>query len=308
MILAKELVMLVSIVAVTIAAPDLRSIEAAYSQHLRYEVVERGVLSQELADAWQAPNIRGRKYLLMRPQSGEPVFLRFVESPKVGGYAPLLTQGWNSTEILVEDPDKLAEQLARSPFRIVGPPRPLTMNPKVRAMQVIGPADELLYLTRIPPGGSIFNLGSAKTWVDRVFIVVLGGPDMAAMQTFYRDVLAMPVTEASPSVVNVVNDAHQRAPDATTPLSIVRFPSSFLIELDEYPPAARARPSIAGELPPGMALVSFVFDALPDRQFPWIVAPQTRWAAPYLGRKVGLLRGAAGELIELVIGQTNTSR
>jgi catechol 2,3-dioxygenase-like lactoylglutathione lyase family enzyme len=300
--------MLISIVAVTIAAPDLQAVEAAYVRHLHYDVVERGVLSQELAEAWQAPNIRGRKYLLMQPQSGEPVYLRFVESPKVDGYQPLLTHGWNSTEILVEDPDKLAEQLADSPFRIIGPPRPLTMNPKVRAMQVIGPAGELLYLTRIPPGGSLFNLGTAKTWVDRVFIVVLGGPDMAAMQAFYRDILAMPVTDASPSVVGVVNDAYDRSEDAETLLSIVRFPQSFLIELDEYPRESRPRPSPRAELPPGMAMVSFSVDTLGTRQLPWIVTPRARSAAPYHGREVGLLRGAAGELIELVIGVAGESR
>lgn len=300
--------MLVSIVAVTIAAPDLQAVEAAYVRHLQYEVVERGMVSHELAEAWQAPKVEARKYLLMRPASGEPVYLRFVESPPVAAYQPLRTHGWNATEILVEDPDRLAEQLAQSPFRIVGPPRPLTMNPKVRAMQVVGPANELLYLTRIPPGGSLFDLGSAKSWVDRTFIVVVGGPDMRAMQAFYRDVLGMPVTDSSLSVVGVLNDAYQQPADAMTPLAIARLPKNFLIEIDEYPRAAQPRPQLAGELPPGMALVSFAVESLGARALPWIVAPQARTAAPYSGREVGLLRGAAGELIEVVIGTTPPSR
>jgi catechol 2,3-dioxygenase-like lactoylglutathione lyase family enzyme len=300
--------MLISIVAVTITAPDLQAIESAYSQHLRYQVVERGEVSADLAELWKAPKVKGRKYLLMRPASGEPVYLRFVESPPVAGYAPLKTHGWNATEILVEDPDVLALELERSSFKIIGPPRPLTMNPKVRAMQVIGPANELLYLTRIPPGGSLFDLGSAKSWVDRAFIVVVGGPSMHAMQAFYRDTLGLPVTEASPAVVNVINDANALPADHRILLGIARLPKNFLVEIDEYPAVTKPRPQAPGELPSGMAIVSFSVESLGDRNIPWVVAPRVRPEAPYAGRQVGLARGAAGELIELVIGQSTSDK
>ncbi len=292
--------MLVSIVAVTMTAPDLGAIEAAYSGYLRYQVTERGHVSAELARAWSAPNIEGQRYILMQPASGEPVYLRFVQSPVTPGYAPLRTHGWNATEILVEDPDKLAKQLANSPFRIIGPPRPLTMNPKVRAMQVIGPANELLYLTRIPPGGSLFDLGSAKSFVDRTFIVVVGGPSMPAIQAFYRDVLRLPVTDASPSVVNVVNDANKLPADTKIGLAIARLPKNFLVELDEYPAVTTPRPMRTGELPPGMAIVSFSANVPADAKLPWVVTPAVSREAPYSGRHVGLVRGGAGELIELV--------
>ncbi len=297
--------MFVTIVAVTMAAPDLMAVEAAYSRYLHYQTIERGVVSAELARGWDAPAVEGRQYVLMQPQSGEPVYLRFVQSPATPGYAPLTTHGWNATEILVEDPDKLAEQLRDSPFRIIGEPRPLNMNPKVKAMQVIGPANELLYLTRIPPGGSLFDLGSAKSFVDRTFIVVLGGPDMAAMQSFYRDQLGMKTTPASPAVVNVVNDANGLAHDFAIPLGIVQLPKSFLIELDEYPKVTKPRPQRTGDLPPGMAMVSFDTTqaelAARTDKLSWIVPPATRAGKPYDGRKAGLLRGAAGELIEVIV-------
>jgi hypothetical protein len=293
--------MLVSIVAVTLAAPDLGAVETAYTRYLRYEVVERGEVSLDLAQSWSAPAVAGRRYILMRPESREPVYLRFVEQPATPGYEPLTTHGWNATEILVENPDELAKKLAQSPFRIIGPPRPLTMNPKVRAMQVIGPANELLYLTRIPPGGSLFDLGSAKSWVDRTFIVVLGGPDMVAMQAFYRDMLGVPVTQANPAVVNVVNNANKLPDDNPILLGIARLPKNFLIELDEYPKVTRPRPQRDGELPPGMAIVSFSVESLGDRKLPWVAPPKARTEAPYNGKRAGLLRGAAGELVEIVL-------
>jgi len=294
--------MLVTIIAVTMTAPDLRAVEEAYARYLHYQTIERGLVSRELARGWAAPNVEGRQYVLMQPESGEPVYLRFVQSPAVVGYAPLKTHGWNSTEILVEDPDKLAEELRKSPFKIIGEPRPLGMNPKVKAMQVIGPANELLYLTRIPPGGSMFDLGSAKSFVDRTFIVVLGGPDMAAMQQFYGEQLGLKTYPASPSVVDIVNDANGLPHDHAIAIGIVQLPKNFLIELDEYPEVTRPRPQRAGELPPGMAIVTFgASPADHPKDLRWVVQPTARAGKPYDDREVGLLRGAAGELIEVVI-------
>jgi catechol 2,3-dioxygenase-like lactoylglutathione lyase family enzyme len=292
--------LLTSIVAVTIVVPDLAAVEAAYTRHLGYRVVERGTVSGELAAAWAAPAMRGRRVALLGPQSGEPVYLRFVESPPTPGYAALKTLGWNATEILVEDPDALAERLADSPFRIVGPPRNLQFNPKVRAMQAIGPAGELLYLTRIPPGGSKFELGSAKSFVDRTFIVVLGGRSMSDMQAFYRDVFGMPVTAAQPSRVEVLNDAWGFDAEHQVPLAIAPLPRNFLIELDEYPDAAAPRAVRDGELPPGMAIVTFAVHDLAAVRAPFAAGLATLKAAPYAGRRSALLRGGAGELIELV--------
>jgi catechol 2,3-dioxygenase-like lactoylglutathione lyase family enzyme len=293
--------LLTSIVAVTIVVPDLPAAEAAYTTHLGYRVVARERVSQALAHAWAAPAMTGRAMLLMQPESGEPVYLRFVESPATPGYAALRTLGWNATEILVEDPDALAAKLADSPFRIIGPPRPLQFNPKVRAMQVIGPGGELLYLTRIPPGGgSLFDLGSARTFVDRTFIVVVGGASMSALQAFYRDALGMKVTDATLSRVEVLNAAWHLDPEHQIPLAIAQFPKNFLVELDEYPPAAPPRPVRDGELPPGMAIVTFAVTDLAQTRATSLAGTARHPGAPYEGRRSMLVRGAAGELIELV--------
>jgi catechol 2,3-dioxygenase-like lactoylglutathione lyase family enzyme len=236
----------------------------------------------------------------MQPASGEPVFLRIVEQPRTRGYAALRTHGWNANEILVEDPDAMAARLADSPFRIVGPPRPLSMNPNVKAMQAIGPADELIYLTRIPPGGSIFGLSSAKSFVDRTFIVVVGGPDMTALRSFYGDVLGLRTTEPSPAKISVLQNAYDLPADHEVLLGIASLPGGFLVELDEYPADAAPRPRRRNALPPGLAMVSFTAKDLDARPLPWVVAPAPRIGRPYEGRRAGVLHGAAGEWIEIV--------
>jgi hypothetical protein len=291
--------MLEAIVAVTLSAPDLGAAERAYTTQLGYQVVERSEVSKSLANGWGAPGMRGRDMVLLQPASGEPVYLRLVESRPVRGYEPLKTYGWNANEILVEDPEALAPTL-KPPFRIIGPPRLLDFNPKIIAMQAVGPAGEIDYFTRIPPGGSMFSLGSAKSFVDRTFIVVVGGPDMTALRAFYRDVLRLETTEPSLTKINVLQDAYGLSRDTQFLLGIARLPSSFLIELDQYPPGARERPRRRGELPPGIAMVSFSVKSLEGVSLPWRVKPAPQAEAPYRGQRAGMLVGPAGEWIELI--------
>ena len=292
--------MLTAIIAVTLTVPDLGAIERAYGGHLGYEVVERGSLPAELASLWGTPLLADREYLVMRPASGAPVYLRVIQQEPVQGYAAMKTWGWNSNEILVQDTYAIRERLEGSSFQVIGEPRGLSMNPEIVAMQALGPAGELIYLTRIPEGKSLFNLGSAKSFVDRTFIVVLGGPDMQAMRDFYSSRFGMPVTPAGPSTITVLANAWGMPVETQFPLAIVQFPKDFLVELDEYPPAAGPRPQRAGELPPGIAMVTFQVADLDAIDGDFIVPPRPIDGFPYGGRRAALLRGAAGELIELI--------
>lgn len=291
--------MLTAILAVTLCAPELDSVERAYVDLLDYRVAARGVVTAGLAAAWGAPLAAGARYVLLQPASGASVFLRVVESAPTAGYAVMKTHGWNSNEILVQDADAVAKRLEGSAFRMVGPPRPLSTNPEIRAMQAIGPAGELIYLTRIPTSGTLFIKTPAQSFVDRTFIVVLGGPNMKAMQAFYRG-LGLEVTEPVPAEIQVLNDALAQPSTTSTPLALARVSSSFVIELDEYPPVTVPRPTRSGHLPPGFAMVTFTVESLAGLHLPWVVPPGVREEAPYSGHSSALLRGAAGELIELV--------
>lgn len=292
--------MLTAIIAVTVTAPDLAAVERAYGDFLGYRVLERGEASAELAALWDTPSLAGRAYLLMRPGSGAPVYLRAVQQEPVEGYAAMKTWGWNANEILVQDTHAVRARLEHSPFRIIGEPRGLSMNPEIIAMQAIGPAGELVYLTRIPEGRQMFNLGAARSFVDRTFIVVLGGPDMGAMRRFYGEVLGMPTIDPAPSIITVLAGAWGLPATTQFPLGLVRFQQDFLIELDEYPAGATERPRRAGELPPGIATVSFGVKSLDGIAADFVAPPRAIRSAPYSGRRAALIRGAAGELLELV--------
>ena len=294
--------MLSTIVAVTLLVPDVDAAAHAYQATLAYQTVERGHVAPEQAALWGADRLAGRKFVVLQPQSREPVYLRFVETEAEA--APVMKAlGWNATEILVEDPVQLEPRLAGTPFRVIGPPAPLEFNPKVIAMQALGPAGELLYFTRMPPGASKFGLGSATSFVDRVFIVVLGVHDIRRTLDFYSTTFGVEVTDPAPSRVGVLAEAWGLPAETTFPLAIVRLPARFLIEVDEYPAGAAAPGTEAGAGPPGgMAMVSFTVDSLEPYRNSLVAEPRVLEGVPYGGRRAGVMRGPSGEFLELVEG------
>jgi hypothetical protein len=280
--------------AVTHAVPDIAQIEEAYTRFLGYRVVARGQVPAEVAESWGASAMAGRPYLTMEPASAEAVHLRFVASPAATGWRALTTHGWNATEIVVQDVDALATALADSPFRLIGGPRSLQRFPMIRAMQVLGPAGECLYFTQVGAGSGL-DLASAQSFVGRVFIVVAGGPSLDAMFATY----AAFTNEVEPPVrtrVQVISWANGLPPETDHPHGLVKLPHGTLIELDGYPDVTRPRDTASGDLPPGMAIVSFEFDDIARHSSS---APPTQALLPCAGW-AATFNGSAGELIELV--------
>ena len=293
--------MLKSIVMVTMLVTNLNAVEEAYDSYLGYQVVEKGQIDRSLGSVWGARGMNKHPYMIMQPKSGAEVYLRFIEDKSMTNYRPMGTHGWNSTEILVQDPDALAVQLSNSSFNIIGQPYDLYPTPDApRAMQVLGPSNEIIYLTRIIPGGSGFNLGSAQSYVDRVFIMVVGGPSMKALQDFYSQKLNMPVTEASDWTIGVISRLNNLPEDTVYPLALVSFEQDFLIELDEYPSVVVPRKRAVNHLPSSTSVVSFLVDSLDNFDIKWRRPPQSIQNFPYNGRKVGVTIGPAGEWIELI--------
>lgn len=293
--------MLRAIRIVTLSVSELAEAESTYAEWLGYLRIERGRIDGELAACWGTPLIEGSPYALLRSPAGTEAMLRLIERPITPGFAPLQTYGWNANEILVLDPVALEQRLRKpdSPFEVIGASAPLDSNPSIVAMQAIGPNRELNYFTRIPPEGGTFIKQSARTFVDRSFIMVVGGPSMSALRDFYGERLGMTVTEPFESRVSVLNAALSLPADHRIALALVPLSSSFVLELDEYPSSTAVRPCRPGDLPPGIAMVSFLTEKLDDH-LPWRTKPREFSGTPYSGRRAGVIAGAAGEWIELI--------
>jgi catechol 2,3-dioxygenase-like lactoylglutathione lyase family enzyme len=287
---------------VTYAVPELERVTSAWQQWLDYRLVSDAPVSPAQAGVWQTPAAAGRPCALLQPASGESVYLRFIATGEQRGYEAPASAGWTATEMLVGDPDALAARLADSPFRRLAGPGDLFPGPKApRAMQVVGVCGELLYFTRILPGGSRYGMKQARSPVDRPFIVTISGTSTAAMTDFYGKALGMRIMEPMPFINGILAHACGVPSSTVFPTTVSPIPGRrFLVEMDECPPGLAARPRQENQLPPGMAMVTFEVERLDAILVPFFTGPQAVTGPPYNGRRAAVIQGAAGEWLELI--------
>lgn len=284
---------------VTIAAPELQRMIDTYRLYLGYELVDHGRVTAAQAQLWGRPGLAGRRYAIMLPGGEGITSFRFIESHPVPSYVPFLHMGWNAAELMVQDTDAVAARLAESPFQVIGPPADLSFSDKIRAMQVLGPARESLYLTSFKEKMAEFDTPDPKHFIDRVFIVILGGPTAAGLNAFYTRHFGVATAPVTGGVISVISNAHGLPPRTRHDLAAIALTGQSFIEADTMPAATLPRTSSGDELPPAIAMVSFGVDRLPD-SLEYLSPPQALPQAPYHGRRAAIATGVAGELIELI--------
>jgi hypothetical protein len=285
----------------TISTPDLASVERDYTRYLGYTVRERGRVSPALAASWDAPRAAGRPYILMSADAHPDVFIRAVRVPAVRGYRPLTSWGWGSLEIVVEDTDATFARFKGSPFKVIGEPANLKGYPSIRAFQVEGRSGEVLYLTSETGDRSRSPLPPPGGPIGRIFIMVLGGPDIRAMVDWYATGFGLSSGPIRTTPISVVQRAQGLGAEVETPITTMRLAQQGnLFELDGYTPPATARPRRPGELPPGVAITTVSVRSLDALRIPFIAPPAVHDGLAYGGRRSATARGAAGELLEIV--------
>jgi len=164
-------------------------------------------------------------------------------------------------------------------------------------MQILGPGKELLYLTEFRKPIPGLDTPVARCPVDRVFIVILGGPSMTDLQSFFGASFGVPGAAPVESRVKGMSAAFGNSPEHKYPIAAFPLAGQSLIEVDEMPPEARARPCREGHLPAGISIVSFVAHGINAGE----VHTVDRHEAPYrhIGRASCQI-GTAGELIEIL--------
>ena len=242
----------------------------------------------------------GRDYILMQPESGVDVFIRAVQTDGVEGYRAMTTFGWNSIEIIVEDAYALTERLQRSPFEIIGGPEPIAPDSTIHAVQVIGPAQEVLYLTQQTDEADT-RLPDPGSFVDRPFIVILAGPDVDAIEAFYACRFAVTTRPQTDFVIDIIARAQGLPEGHVFRLGLLTLGAAgYFMELDGYPKTAGKRSSAEGQLPPGNALVSFSVDDLDGLDLEFASKPVREPSLAYGGNRTATFVGPTGELVELI--------
>lgn len=290
--------LLVRIGMVTVGTDDIDGFAGVYADWLGYEIVERGRIAPALAASWGAPDTAGREYVLLRGQGSDDVMLRVVDVDVPAAHRSMTTTGWSVIEFLVEDPDAAYEQLLDSPFRHIGGPANLGGGTSsIRAVQFTGPASVALYLTADTAPAESARLPRATAFIGRPFIMVLATTDPDGTDAFYRDRFRLGGYPPRPVNVGVVARALGLPDDHLTPLGLAMAAEpGNAIEIDGYPAGTPSRPRAPGQLPPAVAITSFVVESLDEIDVEFIEAP----AVLYEGRRAATFVGPAGELTELI--------
>ena len=284
------------IAAVTISTSDLNKMVWVYQEFLRYRVTKSGQITAKESSAWGAENLTNADYVVMQPEKSDDFSFRFIHQPYQSNYIAFKSVGWNAAELIVEDVDGLAVQLENSPFKIIGSPADLSFTKDIRAMQVMGPANEILYLTQFKNKVPEFDSPKPRCAVDQTFIVVLAGKSLDEIQGYFQANFKLPKATVIESRIRSISRVFNFPADTKYKAAALALRDQSMIELDELPKEGNNRLSLDGYLPAGISMVSFLYyessekfkntypSKLPNHEL----------------RRCSVKRGITNELIELI--------
>jgi catechol 2,3-dioxygenase-like lactoylglutathione lyase family enzyme len=288
------------IVGGVITTPDLDAALDDYHGRLGLNIVERGELDAGLAASWGCPNSAGARTATLQPQSGAHCFIRLVEQPVPDDFRPTRTFGWAAYELTVQDVYGWPDRLAGSGFDIVGPPKEIAGLPYFVPMQVTGRGREMIYLNEVRENTPSSDLPRANSLTDHIFICILATYDREANLAWLREKIGLDEGGTYTLEYTMINKAFGLADGTQSSITMIQKERLPIIEVDDYPEAATARPRAAGCLPPGNALVTLAVDSLDATKADFIAPPVVRGGSIYGGRRSATVIGMAGELLELV--------
>ena len=218
-------------------------------------VADRQIDSARAA-AWGQPALAGRRMVELAA-AGAPTLLRLIEWPGVPLRPTRMSHGWMALEILVRDVDALAAAARAGGFEIVGEPADLEMSPNIRAMQLVGPAGEMLYLTQVKAPVPPFDLRLSATLpasqaLGPLFIGVMAVPSRATAIAACG-LLAPTSALQFETKVTVLNRAYGKPIESHWPVAALSLAGQCLFEIDEVAQPAQQTALVASGLPAGLA-------------------------------------------------------
>lgn len=289
-----------SIIGGLVTVPDLDLALADYRDVLGFRQVGLDVVGAALAASWGCPNNAGSRIATLQPASGSPCFIRLVEQPIPPGFLPTRSYGWASYEISVQDVFGWPARIAATGFDIIGAPKEIPGLPYFVAMQVYGRGREMLYFNEVRENTPTSDLPKAQSPMDMIFIVILAARDRLKSLEWYKDRLHLDEGDTYTIAYGMINNAFGLPADTSSSLTMIQAGRMPIIEVDDYPAQTTERPTTAGCLPPGNALVTLAVQSLDGLDLEWITAPTVHNGPVYAGRRSATVHGPSGELLELI--------
>jgi hypothetical protein len=249
----------------TLIVDDATALASAYAG-LGLSAHAGGTVDRATAAAWRQPTLAGRAVTWLTPAGGTQPLLRLIEVPGTPPRPTRFSHGWLALEVLVRDVDALAPQVAAAGFEIVGPPADLDVSPAIRAMQAIGPAGEMLYLTQVKSPVPPFEIPlsaalPAGVDIGPLFIAVLSTPSREAVIAACEP-LAPRQALRFDTKITVLNRALGHEIGKRWPVATLQWADFSLFEIDEVidpavvPAAPAATATSPPALPPGLAWIT----------------------------------------------------
>jgi hypothetical protein len=237
----------------TLIVSDAAPLVAAYAP-LGLAARSGGTVDAATAAAWGQPRLAGCRVTWLGS------LLRLLVVPGAPPRPTRHSHGWLALEVLVRDVDALAPKVAAAGFQVVGPPADLDVSPAIRAMQAIGPAGEMLYLTQVKAPVPPFDIPLSATLppgtgLGPLFIAVMSTPSREGVVAACEPLAPRQVLRFD-TKITVLNRALGHDIARRWPVATVQWAGSALFEVDEVvDPAVAPAPEAAG-LPAGLAWIT----------------------------------------------------
>ena len=297
----------------TISLVNLDAGVSALTEDLGFEVRGRGPVGEELSRVWGVAQGGHPRWAILSAPGVARGFIRLVEGPSDDETGTFHKRGMFNTELLTRDVGALFDRLrASSHFRLVSDLNTYDLSGAgggavSRSFATRGPGGAGFFFTqylKVPPPRV---LPVCKTPVGPMFNAAVSTDLQPPVEIFYEKVLGMTRRLAGRLTQPTVNRIIGLPDDWGFMMLVYKGEGDGLIEVDVHEHDVPAEPAWPDDhLRPGNSMLSVESADLDDilkratsARFA-ATAPIALDAAPYEGRRAAVVRGPAGERVEVI--------
>jgi len=286
---------------------------SALRDDLGFELRAGGEVGGDLARAWGVSASAHPRFAVLSAPGVYRGFIRLVEGGEDDGTGTFHKRGLFNAELLTRDVEALyLRLLGSSHFRVVSDLNTYDLSGAgggalSRSFATRGPGGAGFFFTqylKVPPPR---KLPVCETLVGPMFNAAVSTSLRPPVENFYQAVLGMGLRLAGRLTQPTVNRIIGLPDDWGFMMLVYKGEGDGLIEVDLHEHEVPADPAVPTDrLRPGNSMLSLEtadLDGILSRArglgFPG-VAPEPLASAPYDGRRAAVLRGPAGERVELI--------
>ncbi len=247
------------IAIVTMLTADLEKSQNMYSKAFNWKITNRDEIVTEIeARRWGSESLIGAKTVSVTGINGR---VRFIEALDITKTQPLRTFGWTALEICVDDVFAYTDRAIAAGFELLNEPVALSGTGQplpLIAAQLAGPNGEVVYITQILSEVPNFELPDVNTESGSIFICVLGASDLEKSRAVLESNFQLRRASDREVAIKVLNRVYGKDLATLHRLSSLQLNGRNAIEIDQLPILASTREKQAGQLVPGIAMVSVI--------------------------------------------------